>query len=123
LVVVITLLAGALGAVARYGVTLAFARTPARLPLAVLIVNVVGSFIGGGVVGLVSAGVIGADIRLILLSGLAGGLTTFSTFGVETVQLIRESRLWTAALSVVLNLVLGITAALVGYSLGALVTP
>ena len=123
MVVVITLLAGALGAVARYGVTLAFARTPARLPLAVLIVNVVGSFIGGGVVGLVSAGVIGADIRLILLSGLAGGLTTFSTFGVETVQLIRESRLWTAALSVVLNLVLGITAALVGYSLGALVTP
>ena len=68
----------------------AFARTPSRLPWAVLIVNVVGSLVGGVVLGLAQAGVIGADLRLILLSGFAGGLTTFSTFSVETIQLIDD---------------------------------
>ena len=114
LVLVSALAAGALGALLRYATSIAFVRRPSRLPWAVLLVNVVGSLVGGIVLGLVQAGVIGADLRLILLSGLAGGLTTFSTFSVETIQLVMIGRWRSALVSVVANLVLGIGAVVFG---------
>lgn len=106
--------AGSLGAVIRYGTARAFASHPSRLPWAVLIVNVVGSLIGGVVLGLAQAGVWNADVRLIVLSGFCGGLTTFSTFSVETIQLTLEGRMRAAIASVAANLVLGIGAAALG---------
>ncbi len=109
------LVAGALGAVLRYGTARAFAAHPSRLPWAVLIVNVVGSLIGGIALGLAQAGVWDADLRLIVLSGFCGGLTTFSTFSVETIQLTLEGRMRAALASVVANLVLGIGAAALGW--------
>ena len=116
LVIVAALLAGAVGAVLRYAASTLIGRTRARLPWAVLLVNVVGSLIGGVVLGLVQAGTIGTDARLVVLSGLAGGLTTFSTFSTETVQLAIAGRWRTAALSVGANLVLGIGAAILGFA-------
>ena len=49
-----------------------------------------GSAIGGVAVGLATTGVISPDLRLILVGGFAGGLTTFSTWSVETIQLFME---------------------------------
>ncbi|MDJ0333821.1 fluoride efflux transporter CrcB [Salinibacterium sp. G-O1] len=116
IVILVTMLAGAAGAVIRYLVVLAFAGRSA-LPWAVLIVNVVGSAAGGVIVGLAASGGMSDDIRLILLTGLCGGLTTFSTFSVETIQLVHEGKWRVAALSVGLNLVLGVAAAAAGYLL------
>jgi CrcB protein len=75
----------------------------------VLIVNVVGSLIAGIAVGL-SVGDPHGALRLIVVSGFAGGLTTFSTFSVETVQLAIEAR-WRAVIGSVLGNVLGGVAA------------
>ncbi len=111
------LLAGALGALLRFGATALFARRPARLPWAVLLVNVIGSLIGGIVLGLAQSGAIGADARLVVLGGLAGGMTTFSTFSVETVQLAIAGRWRSAAVSVAANLVLGVAAAVAGFAI------
>ena len=102
--IALVLLAGAAGALLRF-----FTIRLVRAPWAVLLVNVVGSFIGGLLIGATTG-----DLRLILLTGFCGGLTTFSTFSVETVQLVMERRLRAAALSVALNLVLGIGAAALG---------
>ena len=104
------IIVGAVAALARYGVTRAIAA-----PWGVLIVNVLGSAIGGVVLGLAERAAISADIRLILLGGLCGGLTTFSTFSVESIQLAMDRKWRVVALSVSLNLVLGIAAAAVGY--------
>jgi len=104
---VAALVAGALGAVLRFLVGRAFAARPVW---AVLVVNVAGSALGGVLLGVASG-----DIRLILLGGFCGGLTTFSTFGVETSQLVLDGRARTAVLSVASNLVLGIGAAAVAY--------
>jgi CrcB protein len=120
LVVIAAVVAGSLGAVIRYGTARAFASHPSRLPWAVLIVNVVGSLIGGVVLGLSQAGVWSADVRLIVLSGFCGGLTTFSTFSVETIQLTLEGRMRAAIVSVAANLVLGIGAAALGCCLVSL---
>ena len=114
LVVAVILAAGAIGALLRYGVSSTFARMPARLPWAVFIVNVAGSLVGGIVLGLVQAGVISHDLRLILLTGFAGGLTTFSTLSVETIQLVMIGRWRSAVVSVVANVVLGVGAVALG---------
>ena len=105
--IALVLLAGAVGALLRF-----FTLRLVRAPWAVLIVNVVGSFIGGLLIGATTG-----DLRLILLTGFCGGLTTFSTFSVETVQLVMERRVRAALLSVAANLVVGIAAAAVGYAL------
>ncbi|MEO6532910.1 MAG: CrcB family protein [Pseudolysinimonas sp.] len=116
LVVVVALLAGAVGALLRYGTTRLFARLNDELPWAVLTVNVVGSLVGGIVLGLVTTRAVGADVQLIVLGGLAGGLTTFSTFSVETVQLVLARRWGIVAATVGANLVLGIAAAVAGFA-------
>ncbi len=122
-VVLTALAAGALGAVARYVVSVAAVRRAAArgvaapFPWAVLIVNVVGSAVGGAVLGLAQTGGVTADVRLILLSGFCGGLTTFSTFGVETVQLVIDGRARLAVASVVSNVVVGVAAASAAWAL------
>lgn len=108
-VVLAVLAAGAVGAVARWLVSKLFAGR--RFPVAVLVVNVGGSAIGGAVLALAQTTSITTDARLILLTGLCGGLSTFSTFSVETVQLVLDGRAKDAALSVAANLALGIGAA------------
>ena len=110
------IVAGAAGAVVRYLVTLALAGRPG-FPWAVLAVNVAGSMLGGAVLALAERAAITPDLRLVLLTGLCGGLTTFSTFGVETVQLVLDGRARTAVSSVAANLLLGIAAATATYLL------
>jgi fluoride exporter len=105
LIIAATLTAGAAGALLRYGITRAFRASPAKLPLAVLLVNVLGSLVAGIVVA-VSFTDPQSGVRLIALTGFAGGLTTFSTFGVETVQLALEGR-WRTVVGSVLGNVLG----------------
>lgn len=117
LVIAVALGAGALGAALRYAASTLIGRTRARLPWAVLLVNVVGSLVGGVVIGLAQSGAISSDARLIVLSGFAGGLTTFSTFSTETVQLALTGRWRTALGSVLANLLLGIAAAVSGFAL------
>lgn len=107
--VLVTIAAGIVGAVIRFLVARAFGT---RAVWAVLVVNVVGSAIGGAVLALASG-----DVRLILLTGFCGGLTTFSTFGVETIQLVLGGKARTALLSVLANLVLGIGGATVVFLL------
>ena len=97
--------AGALGALARYLVGRAGAN--ATWPWPVLLVNVIGSLVAGFAMH--------TDVAAIVAVGFAGGLTTFSTFSVETVQLVSRGRWRAAAASVALNLTLGLGAATAGW--------
>jgi CrcB protein len=106
-VVLAVLIAGVIGALARYGTSLAFAGRPS-FPWAVLVANVVASTIGGLALGLAYRGAVSSEWRLILLSGLCAGLSTFSTWSVETVQLVQAGRWRTALGSVALNLALSL---------------
>jgi fluoride exporter len=111
--VLVTLGGGVLGALLRYGATHLAGLTRARLPWAVFAVNVAGSAVAGVVIGLVDAGVMGPDLRLIVLGGFAGGLTTFSTWSSETVQLAMSHRWRAAVVNVAANLVVGVAAVVV----------
>lgn len=105
---------GFLGSLLRYWLSGAvYTLVPApRLPWGTLAVNVLGCFAIGLLGGLVeSRGVLTAGARLFLLIGILGGFTTFSTFGYETLALLREQALARAALNVALQVGLGLTAA------------
>lgn len=93
-------LGGALGSVARYLAALGvnrWAGTP--FPWGTLFVNIAGSFaIGLVMVWVLKAGEVRESARLLLVTGLLGGFTTFSSFSWETWRLIEDGRLaWAGA--------------------------
>jgi CrcB protein len=105
---------GALAALVRYAVAVTFAGT--GFPWAVLFVNLAGSVIAGAAIAVSDVG--GAsELRYVLLAGVAGGLTTFSTFSVETVQLVLARRTGAALASVGANLLGGLLAVVAGWAL------
>ncbi len=108
--IVLVLLAGVAGALVRFVVVRSL-----HAPWAVLTVNVVGSLLGGLALGSTSG-----DLQLIVLTGFCGGLTTFSTLSVETIQLALEGRVRVAVLGVLGNLGIGIGAAFAGYAISLL---
>jgi fluoride exporter len=78
---------GAIGAVARYLVTLGLARW-GPLPWGTLVVNVVGSFVLGALLEAAARDPrIPLEAKALIGTGFCGGLTTFSTFSVETLRL------------------------------------
>lgn len=115
----VTVAAGGVAAVIRYLVSRSLARVSdaESFPWAVLVVNVVGSAVGGVVLGLTQHSGVSAELQLVLLTGVCGGITTFSTFGVETIQLFTVGRWRAASLSVGANLLLGLGACALGYLL------
>ncbi len=100
-------LGGALGAVLRYLVGLAVA-----FPIGTLSVNIVGSF----AIGLVWVSFANKDHALtpFLLIGVLGGFTTFSSFSLDVVRLIEQSRFGFAGGYVIASVVLSIAACAVG---------
>lgn len=117
LIVVAVLVAGAAGAVLRYALSRAFPVRPGHLPGGILIVNVVGSGLAGALIGLAERAALDGDLRLVLVTGFCGGLTTFSTWSVETIELLDGGRWRAAILNVVVTLVLGLAAAVGMYLL------
>lgn len=112
---------GFVGAVARYGVTALVQRwVPGSLPVGTLAVNVLGCLAAGAALAaLEQRAALGSALHLALVTGLLGSLTTFSTFGVETLALMREGRAWPAAGNVLLNVVLSLGAVALGHALVA----
>lgn len=117
LVVVAVLVAGAVGGVLRYALSRAFPVRPGHLPGGILIVNVVGSGLAGALIGLAERAALDGDLRLVLVTGFCGGLTTFSTWSVETIELLDGGRWRAAILNVVMTLALGLAAAAGAYVL------
>jgi fluoride exporter len=111
LIVAGVLVAGAVGAVLRYALSRAFPVRPGHLPGGILIVNVVGSGVAGLLIGLAERAALDGDLRLVLVTGFCGGLTTFSTWSVETIELLDGGRWRAAILNVVVTLALGLAAA------------
>jgi CrcB protein len=115
-------LGGALGSVARHAVNhVAHARwLGSRFPFGTVIVNLSGCLIIGLLAGLLVSNRIEMRFwrREFVLTGLLGGFTTFSTFGLDTFVLARTQP-EAAAINVALQVVGGLAAVWIGYRLGA----
>lgn len=108
---------GALGAVVRYA--LSGWVIAQRFPMGTLVVNVVGCALIGALTAMaVKSDWPGPLARTFLIGGFLGALTTFSTFGYQTIELGRDHGLFWAALNLGSNLVIGLVAVLAGIWVG-----
>lgn len=113
---------GGIGAILRY--LLSFYTSSwldPSFPLGTLIVNTLGSFIIGFLSYLSEISIISPSFRIFLMVGVVGGFTTFSTFSLENINLLRDGEIRFFALNVFLSVALGLGAVVVGYLLGELI--
>lgn len=114
--VLLVLLGGAIGAPLRYLTDLFVqSRHDTVFPWGTLTVNVTGSLLLGGLASAVSNA--GAPSWLLTLvgTGFCGALTTFSTFGFETVRLVEDGSWVEALLNVTASMLMGLSAVAAGW--------
>jgi fluoride exporter len=118
----IVALGAAFGANARYLLSLwAASRFGVSFPYGTLIVNVTGSLLLGFLVAVTTERLsISTETRLLLIVGFFGSFTTFSSYAVESLVLLRASGWWSALLNVVGNNLMALIAALLGTLLARL---
>ncbi len=109
---------GFIGSVARYLVSkLNISIDFYSIPIGTLTVNVLGSLIIGFLAGIATKSpILTADLRLLLMVGLCGGFTTFSSFTNENLTLLHNGQLLQVFLYTALSVVLGFGAVFLGYS-------
>ncbi len=108
-------LGGAAGSVGRYWTGVLFAGAfGLDFPLGTLVINILGSF----VIGLADVAAGGNAMRLLVIVGLCGGYTTFSSFSLQTMELIRAGHPLAASLNVLLSVALCLAATMLGAWVG-----
>jgi len=114
-------LGGALGSVARHGVNIIVARwLGSPVPYATLAVNLLGC----AAIGLLAGGVASErlsmthTVRVFVFVGILGGFTTFSSFGLDTLTLVRTGRVAAAFGNVAAQVGVGLAAVAIGYWTG-----
>jgi CrcB protein len=114
-------LAGALGALARWGVHgLVQSRTASRFPYGTVVVNLTGSFALGLLVGLVTYQGLDADVRTVVGTGFIGAYTTFSSFSYDTIGLLENGAPRAALVSALGSVIVGLAVATAGFALPGL---
>jgi fluoride exporter len=85
-------------------------------PLATLIINILGSFFMGIFFVLCAHSVNGALLQALLMAGLLGGFTTFSSFSLEAISLLEEGKLLLALIYVVVSVMFSVAGVYLGWA-------
>jgi len=115
--VLLVMLGGSIGALSRYGASLLAVKLfGSRFPWGTLAVNLVGCFFIGIAFALAErgSGSIGPSMRLFFVTGYLGGLTTFSTYALETTNALGAQNSMVAVLNFAANNLLGVALVLLG---------
>ena len=116
---------GALGSMARYGVGgLVSSKFGETFPWGTLVINITGSFVIGFLGAMtVPEGKMSPQSRVVamqlLMTGVCGGYTTFSSFSLQTLNLLRDREWLYAGGNVLLSVLLCMIAVWIGYLLGS----
>ena len=115
--------AGAVGALARYGLVGFVQRLYAGgFPIGTVAVNVAGCFLFGLLWAVLEDKVrVSGEMRAVLFTGFLGAFTTFSTFIFETRQLLVESQYVLAVVNVGVQNTLGLVSLILGFAIGRLI--
>jgi len=118
-------LGGAIGSVARAAVSDAMVRlTGPFFPWGTILINITGSFIIGLFAALSVSGSrygLHGDARAFVMIGICGGYTTFSSFSLQTFDLLRDGKPWAALGNVGISVLMCLAAVSLGYALAAAV--
>lgn len=111
---------GFVGSVGRWALGLLMSALLPGLPAGTFVANVLAGLIIGIVTGAGSITPLAESLRLLLAVGLCGGLSTFSTFSNETLQLIERGSWGPALINIAANVIVCLVAVYIGTKLGAL---
>lgn len=115
---IVVAVGGALGSVLRYGISgLAYRLLGTSFPWGTLVVNVAGCFAIGLLWGLAERFPLRPNTSLFIFAGMLGAFTTFSTYGLESINLVRDGEFGAAATNVILSNVVGLVVVLLGFAL------
>lgn len=117
---ILVALGGAAGSIARYQLSgwILHQSVSWKFPLGTFCVNVVGCLIAGLLAGMAAKHeLFSPDTRLLLFTGMLGGFTTFSAFGLETLYLLKRSEYLLAGANVLLSILVAMTALWIGFEL------
>jgi fluoride exporter len=119
---IIIMMGGSLGAISRYLIGIMAARAwGVNFPWGTLIVNMVGCFLIGLIIGLTdSVRLLTPGVRLFLITGFLGALTTFSSFSLETTNAVRAGLTLQPIMNIMINNLGGFGLTFLGYWLGSL---
>jgi len=108
-------LGGAVGTGARYLFSTAVTRAFGNFPFGTLGVNVIGSFLASIMMVLaLEKAALSPDLRLIIVTGVLGGFTTYSSFNYETLHLAQSGAVALAVLNIVVTVVVCLCAGIAG---------
>lgn len=112
-------LGGAIGSVARYGTGLMLRDVTVRsgFPWGTAAVNMIGCFVIGLLFGLWGERWMTRESHFLFAVGVLGGFTTFSSYGLETANLLREGHVMRAVMYLLVSNVVGIAAVMAGIAL------
>ena len=118
----LVMLGGSLGAASRYAVSLLTARLfGPQFPYGTMLVNLAGCFLIGLLFALADRSrLLTPDVRLLLITGYLGALTTFSTFSLETVNAGRAGLTLQSLTNILINNLGGLSLTWLGLRLGGL---
>lgn len=110
------MLGGGIGSLGRYGIFKLSQSLGSALPLGTLSANLLGSLAIGFLWHLFECSRIANEWRLFLITGFLGGFTTFSTFTLETTQMLKANEWKTALAYISVSNILGIVLVFLGYA-------
>ena len=114
----LAIIAGGLGAALRYASTVILPAKKDGFPVAVFVVNAVGSLLVGLFTALLANAVLSPEVSFVLVAGFCGGFTTMSTFAVDSIERLRAGHWVVAGLNIVGSTAVGLLAVGAGYLLG-----
>jgi CrcB protein len=116
------MIGGALGSLARYAISAWTLPISRDLPWGTIGINIAGSFIIGffGTLTLAAGRFpVSENTRLLVMVGICGGFTTFSSFSLQTLDLIRSGAMARAGMNMVVSVILCVAAVALGHYIAA----
>jgi fluoride exporter len=118
----VVVIGGAIGTFARYAISVLALPISRGLPWGTIIINVTGSFIIGffGTLTLATGRYpVSENVRLFVMIGLCGGYTTFSSFSLQTLDLLRAGAVIRASINIGASVLLCVAAVALGHLIAA----
>lgn len=121
--ILLVMIGGSLGAISRYGISLLGVKLGGtQFPWGTMAANLTGCFLIGLIFSLADRSrILTPDIRLLIITGYLGALTTFSSFALESVNIVRDGTNLLFITNILVNNIGGLSLAFFGMWLGRLI--